>query len=146
MPQRMWKLRCGCSPGVVSMGSRTCSTCGREGAYDGWHYTRLERVAIYQYRHHVCPTGPHRQLADELFDPFIRACEKCDGRGLLTDAATDVWEPCALCEGTGSVLTCDSSILGGILQRIAMSYPGSVVLNMPHPLKWESPIHDLAKG
>lgn len=146
MPQRWWRPRCNCWSDVSAIARRTCDTCGVPGEFDGWHYTTLEKMAAYQYRYGMLAVGPHRTLADGLLEAVSRLCEACQGRGLLTDLATDVWEPCPACDATRSILTCDQATLDSIRQQVAMAFPGSLVDSPMHPLRQRVSILDLSRG
>ena len=146
MPQHLWKPRCNCWPGLVATGRRTCAECGEPGEYDDWHYTMHENMAASQYRYGMLPIGPHRKLADKLLEAVSRLCEECQGRGLLDDTVTPVWEPCPACDATGSILTCDEATLDSIRQRVETAFPGSLVASPMHPLRLRASILDLSKG
>jgi hypothetical protein len=90
MPQQMWKHRCPRSRSESWMGTAVCSSCGRRGEYDGWHYTMHEAMARYQSRYRLKPMGPHRGMADELLRDATVGCEECLGRGLR--GAGDGWD------------------------------------------------------
>jgi hypothetical protein len=144
MPQRMWKIICGCSSGWV--GRPDCDLCRQPNEYVGWSYGMYERMAIYQYRYGVRPIGPHRKLADEMIGPHIRRCEQCNGEGLLTDFATNTWEWCHACEATGSTVDCDSETLRRIHEHIEADFPGAVVTSPVHPFKRAVQMLDLSTG
>jgi hypothetical protein len=56
------------------MGTPLCSRCGGPGEYDGWHYRMDEAMASYQSLYGLKPIGPHRRMADELFNEVKVKC------------------------------------------------------------------------
>ena len=91
MPYPFWTHPC-CKPGE-SDPEPICGVCGQPGNFHGWYLIMPEGMARYQYIYELAPLGPHRPLADRLFEGTRRPCEACGGRGVLTLSETR----CAAC-------------------------------------------------
>jgi hypothetical protein len=127
MPTRFWTHEC-CESDVGTMSAaQNCPKCGKAGVLAGWHYERLEAMAIYQNQYGLKPTGPHRDLATRLIGEFRAQCVDCDGRGLL-DATKDLgFTICRLCRGSGSLLQIDATEFDAIRSAVLASYPSAGV-------------------
>ena len=99
MPIQYWSHDCR-GTGVLA-GAQLCTTCGVLGEFDGWHLSGMESMACYQYVYGIKPLGPHREMADRLFDGMRTGCERCSRRGLLNGEGGASWRVCPVCEGTG---------------------------------------------
>ena len=123
MPQRIWRYPCCGHAG----GSPKCMSCGKPGQYDGWHFGMYESMGRYQNMYGLRPMGPHRPLADELFDNTSRACVTCKGRGLLTVSANDSWMLCPDCRGMGHVWTISPERIKALRQMVLDAFPDAGV-------------------
>ena len=103
MPVQMWKHNCS-RPGSAVIEVRrqeeVCPICSQRGEYDGWHYTAIEKRAMYQRLTGLPASGPHRMLLPELVFP----CEQCSGEGLINVDILEEYYFCPDCNGTGGRL------------------------------------------
>lgn len=150
MTQKLWKYTCGCYSGEFSAGAPTCSGCGQVGQYDGWHYTMHESMAKYQKLYGLKPIGPHRKIADELFEGTTRRCETCQGKGLEVlhiDVALDEgYRTCSMCSGLGCNFTRSADEISAIRQRVLESFPDAGVDAQIGDLASMIPLLDLKTG
>jgi hypothetical protein len=127
MPIRFWTHEC-CESDVGTMSAaQNCRSCGKAGVFAGWHYERLEAMAIYQNQYGLKPTGPHRDLAARLIGEFRAQCVDCDGRGLLESTKAPGFTVCRFCRGSGSLLQIDATEFDAIRSAVLASYPSAGV-------------------
>jgi hypothetical protein len=107
--------------------AQNCPKCGKAGVFAGWHYERLEAMAIYQNQYGLKPTGPHRKLADRLFGQVAVRCVDCEGRGLLESTKAPGFTACRLCRGSGSLLQLDAMEFDAIRSTVLASFPSAGV-------------------
>jgi hypothetical protein len=106
---------------------QNCPSCGKAGNSAGWHYERLEAMAVYQNQYGLKPTGPHRNLAERLFGEFKARCVDCDGRGLSESTSEPGFEVCRLCRGAGALLQLDAMEFDAIHSAVLASFPSAGV-------------------
>ncbi|WHZ27407.1 MAG: hypothetical protein OJF51_002204 [Nitrospira sp.] len=126
MPHRVWRPTCQCQPGVITRGTPLCSNCNMPGEPDGWSLSMIESMGRYQLFYGLSPIGPHRKLADRIFDKIVSTCESCRGRG-LRDSTTmaDRYEGCPTCRGFGRIFTAPESVIESVRQQVLAEYPNA---------------------
>jgi hypothetical protein len=127
MPHKRWKHICPSTKSAVRLGARKCTSCGQEGEYDGWGYSRIEAMGAYQRFYGLKPIGPHRPMADELLSPLIKLCEKCQGEGLLSAESAEDYHICATCNGTGRLLACSQETWNAARRQLLQAFPDEAV-------------------
>lgn len=110
--------------------STTCPDCGAQGTFVGWFRKMHEGMALYQYLYGLMPIGPHRPMADRLFGSGRRACDRCDGEGLLTVDESS-WLMCFQCEGSGGFWTISEEAVQEIRARILSEFPDAGSVSAP---------------
>jgi hypothetical protein len=100
------------------------------GHFGGWLLTTDESKACYQYVYGLAPTGPHRPLADRLFESTRRGCEACGTHGVLARSETR-WRPCLACEGTGGFWEISSEAVEAIRARVLEEFPEAAAPSRP---------------
>ena len=145
MPQKFWKHQCpGSSPHWS--GNPTPCDCGNPKTYDGWHSGRFEAMAWYQKRHGLKPTGPHRDLADRLFDGASAACPACSGRGYFDAVGGVTFEPCDKCGGAGHSVTISADRHAALRAEVLAKFPDACARSdLPDPA-FSTIVHDLGSG
>ena len=81
-PSHFWRHMCDGTE--VSSCDPICSTCGANGSFEGWNLTMYEAMGHYQCIYELLPVGPHRGMADRLFEDNRRKCHACAGTGLIS--------------------------------------------------------------
>jgi hypothetical protein len=134
MPQQIWRPSCDCSPGTSGMGTPDCRQCGQPGQYEGWHMGMIETFAASSRRTGLKPMGPHRRLADELFQGQIVTCPTCAGCRVLDVDNGKTWQLCPDCRGVGSLFKGTLQEFMGIRSRILAQFPEAGVASFePDP-------------
>jgi hypothetical protein len=113
------------------MGTPFCRRCGGPGEYDGWHYRMHEAMARYQSLYGLKPIGPHRRMADELFNDVKVKCEACGGRGLRDVNGGASWEHCGVCRGLGILFTGPATEIAEIRSRVLDVFPDAAADPVP---------------
>ena len=145
MPQKMWKHTCPEDGSAFWMGTPFCSRCGGPGGYDGWHYRMHEAMARYQSLYGLKPIGPHRRMADELFNDVKVKCEACGGRGPRDVNGGASWEHCGVCRGLGILFTGPATEIAEIRSRVLDAFPDAAA--DPVPEFATAPLaYDLSQG
>ncbi len=127
MPIMLWTHRC-CDPDAGTMrADKFCPKCRKSGVFAGWHYERLEAMAVYQNQYGLKATGPHGELAERLFSEFKARCVDCEGRGLSESSGEPGFEVCRLCRGAGALLQLDAMEFDVIHSAVLASFPSAGV-------------------
>jgi RecJ-like exonuclease len=105
MPHKAWRHRCAHwgEELEVLRGSEICFYCGRKGVRDGWDYSMIEQMGMYQLGTGLPPIGAHRKYIDSIHHHIFDRCGYCDGRGLI-DIDGESYRKCENCNGTGYVI------------------------------------------
>jgi hypothetical protein len=120
MPVRIWIYPCGhgsCTGAVPS-----CPECGEPGRFDGWHASSSEAMAAYSHLYGLQPVGPHREVADEVFEGTTRFCPRCGGRQFI-GLGGEQWCECPHCEGTGHVFLMPPEDVEELRQAVLAAFP-----------------------
>jgi hypothetical protein len=131
MPTRMWKHTCPQGGGTVRMSTPTCQSRGGAGDYDGWFYRMHEAMAAYQTAYGLKSLGPHRRLADELFDAVTVRCPACDARGIQDAGDGANWVFCELCRGLRVLFRGPVTELIEIRRRVLEAFPDAAADPVP---------------
>ncbi|MCP9474549.1 MAG: hypothetical protein NNA19_04785 [Nitrospira sp.] len=131
MPQKMWKHTCPEDGKSFWMGAPFCSRCEGPGEYDGWHYSMLEAMASCQSFYGLKPIGPHRRMADELFNDAGVECEACGGRGLRDVNAGASYERCGACRGFGMLFSKPAEEIAEIRRLVLDAFPDAAADPVP---------------
>lgn len=133
MPHKVWTHRCGRHKTAVQLGTESCPYCGQVGEYTGWGYSMVEAMGAYQYRTGIKPVGPHRPLADRLFQPYMKKCDHCKGSGLLDVRSGESWAQCPSCGGNCCVFTGTAQEWAALHDQVAGEFPDALVPTSTHP-------------
>ncbi len=90
-----------------------------------------EAMARYQSRYGLKPVGPHRRMADELFESASVECEACQGRGLHDAGASADYEICPTCSGFGWFFARSHEEIQQLRQRILDAFPDAAADPVP---------------
>lgn len=145
MPQKMWKHECPETRGSFLMGTPVCRNCGRPGEFDGWHFGMHEAMAQYQSLYGLKPIGPHRKMADKLFNGVTVTCHACGGQGLRNLKGGERWEICSLCKGLGIFFAGPLTDLIEIRRRVLDVFDDASAAPVPH-FATQPVAHDLSQG
>jgi RNA polymerase subunit RPABC4/transcription elongation factor Spt4 len=121
----------------VGRGVEICPECGEKGKFDGWDLSVVEHMASYQRRFRIRALGPHRSLADELFKGRMKACDRCDGRGVVGINNDEDHEICPKCEFRRQLFDGTPEEFESIRQKIIAVFPTADPA-VPMPKKPES--------
>lgn len=111
---------------AVQLDIETYPHCGEVGEFAGSANSMIEAMCVYQSRTGLKLVGLHRTLADRLFQPYLKACVRCTGKGLLDVASCDSWEACPSCGGNGFVSTGTLQDWKGIRAKVAREFPDAL--------------------
>jgi hypothetical protein len=92
------------------------------------------------------PIGPHRPLADELFEGTTRPCETCQGKGLIDVALDEGYRTCSVCSSLGYMFTRSTDEISAIRQRVLEEFPEAGVDVQIGDLASTFPALDLKTG
>jgi len=94
----------------------------------------FESMAWYQKLHGLKPIGPHRPLADRLFEGTSRQCDACSGRGYIDAPGGRTFEVCSHCDGAGYVSTISAERRAALRAQVLAEYPDAAVpSDLPNP-------------
>ena len=124
MPHPFWRHMC--RDRESQNGAAVCDHCGTVGVFGGWRLGVIEMMGNYQLKYRLRPIGPHRLLADKLFENTRRECDLCEGQGVLgPDEFT--WGNCPACYGTGGFWTISQEEFDVRRQRVIAAHPEAAV-------------------
>ena len=144
MPNQYW--RHDCRGTEVLAAAQLCTTCGVLGEFDGWHLSRFESMACFQYVYGIKPLGPHREMADRLFDGMRTGCERCSGGGLLDGEGGASWRVCPVCEGTGGHWNRPLDEVDAALVQVLEEFPDAEAPKSVINFMSSALIHDLGNN
>lgn len=128
MPHRVWKHYCTVTKITVwTPRQEICGECSKKGKYDGWGYSMIEAMAMYQRLTGLKAIGPHREYADKHFANTIRLCNNCNGTGLHDVGSGKSYRFCHTCNGTGKVFCSNDKEIERIRRRVLKRFPDAGV-------------------
>jgi hypothetical protein len=78
-----------------------CWRCFGQAEFAGWSNSVVELMGGCQRQYGLLCIGPHRRLADEMFEGAFTDCGACGGSGVRDDGTHRFWAVCEACEGFG---------------------------------------------
>jgi hypothetical protein len=88
----------------------------------GWVLSMVERWGQCQRTYRLKAFGPHRPLADELFDGMRERCERCRGSGGIIGPYL-TWRSCPECDGSGGFWTREGWRVDAALAEVLRQFP-----------------------
>ena len=120
MPHKVYAHACGHGYRLAAI----CPRCGHPGVRDGWDSDTLDQQAAYARSHGLQPIGPHRKLADAVFEGAFRECPDCHFRGFLP-VDEHHCRPCDRCDTCGSVPSVPPEDLAEMRAKVLAKFPDS---------------------
>ena len=92
-----------------------------------------DSIGEYRKRTGLVPIGPHRPLADALFEGWFEPCATCHGRGVLDVDRGRTWRECPDCKLAGCFFKGTPEEFQAIRSRVLSKFPKADATASPQP-------------
>ena len=90
-----------------------------------WDLSVVEQWCLYARKTGFQPTGPHRQLLDQLFFRHWNECTICNGVGVVDGKEAHKWKDCPICHSLGGFYSGSQEEWQELIFRVLSEYPDS---------------------